>query len=383
MKRRLVILTEIIAPYRIPVFNALAERDEVDPHVIFLSETDRSLREWHVYKDEIRFSYEVLPSFRRRVGKYNILLKSRTTRALRESNPDLIVSGGYNYLAAWQAALWARKHRVPLLMWVESNSYDQRSRHLPVEYLKKKIMSWCDGFIVPGQMSAEYVRSLGASTEQIFLAPNAVDNEFFMRATDRIQKDSGERSALRLPQHYFLYVGRLVGSKGVFDLLEAYASLPVDTRRNFGLVFAGSGACERDLRRRAAAVPGGTICFGGFAQREQLAIFYALADILVFPTHSDPWGLVVNEAMACGLPVICSRFAGCSADLVRDGQNGCIVAPGNLDELAAAMKRLAMDPELRGRMGGESRRRIAEFSPAAWAQGVARAVECVVDSCHG
>ena len=74
MKRRLVILTEIIAPYRIPVFNALAERGDVELHVIFLSETSRSMREWKVYTEEIRFSHEVLPSWRKRVGKYNILV---------------------------------------------------------------------------------------------------------------------------------------------------------------------------------------------------------------------------------------------------------------------------------------------------------------------
>src|SRR5947209_7686610 len=174
MKRRVAILTEIIAPYRIPVFNALSERDDVEPHVIFLSETDRSLRDWKVYKDEIRFSHEVLPSSRRRVGKYNLLLNSGTSRALQNANPDMVLSGGYNYLASWQAAYWARSAGVPFLLWVESNLHDQRRRYVAVEYLKKKIMSWCDGLVVPGRMSADYVRSLGARPEQVFLAPNAV-----------------------------------------------------------------------------------------------------------------------------------------------------------------------------------------------------------------
>lgn len=105
MKRRLVILTELIAPYRIPVFNALAGNPELDLHVIFLSETDASMRQWRIYSEEIRFSYEVLPSWRRRLGKYNVLLNQNVTLALRDAAPEAVLCGGYNYVACWQAAL--------------------------------------------------------------------------------------------------------------------------------------------------------------------------------------------------------------------------------------------------------------------------------------
>ncbi|HEY8671573.1 MAG TPA: hypothetical protein VIL63_12075, partial [Terriglobales bacterium] len=111
MKRRLVILTEIIAPYRIPVFNALAQHDEIDLHVIFLAETDSSIRQWRIYADEIRFSYEVLPSWRQRLGKYNILVNQHVVNALLRARPDVILSGGYNYLASWQALRWAKRNR--------------------------------------------------------------------------------------------------------------------------------------------------------------------------------------------------------------------------------------------------------------------------------
>ena len=91
MRRRLVILTEIISPYRIPLFNCLAQDSEVDLHVIFLSENDPGLRQWKVYKEEIRFSHEVLPSWRRRVGKSNVLLNGRVLHALRQAAPQAII----------------------------------------------------------------------------------------------------------------------------------------------------------------------------------------------------------------------------------------------------------------------------------------------------
>src|SRR5271170_6796084 len=101
MKRRLVITTEIISPYRIPVFSVLAEHPDVDLHVIFLAETDPSMRRWKIYKDEIRFSYEVLPHWRRRVAGYNVLLNRGVVPALERAQPDVIVCGGYGYLASW------------------------------------------------------------------------------------------------------------------------------------------------------------------------------------------------------------------------------------------------------------------------------------------
>src|ERR1035438_2597723 len=124
MTRRLVIITEIISPYRIPLFNALAHNGGVDPHLIFLAETDPNLRQWRVYKEEIGFSYEVLPSWRKRVGKYNVLWNRGLARALRSTSPDAILCGGYNYLASWQALLWARLHNVPFLLWSESTVQD-------------------------------------------------------------------------------------------------------------------------------------------------------------------------------------------------------------------------------------------------------------------
>ena len=112
MKRRLVILTEIISPYRIPLFNSLAEHMDVDLHVIFLAETDPDLRQWEVYKQEIRFSFQVLPSWRKRIGKYNVLINFGVSRALNLSKPDVILCGGYNYIASWQALFWAKKRKV-------------------------------------------------------------------------------------------------------------------------------------------------------------------------------------------------------------------------------------------------------------------------------
>ena len=123
----------------------------------------------------------------------------------------------------------------------------------------------------------------------------------------------------------------------------------------------------------AAKVSPGTVVFPGFVQRDQLAAFYALAEALVFPTLSDPWGLVVNEAMACGLPIIATDVAGCTADLVQDRENGYVIPAANVDKLAEAMAAFASDPRLASRMGERSARLIESFSPECCAAGLAMA----------
>ena len=161
MKTRLALITEIIAPYRIPVFNALANSEDVELHVIFLAENDASLRQWLVYKDEIQFSYQVLPSWRGALGNQNVLFNWGVARALSAARPDIVICGGYNYPASWRAAYWAKHRRIPFLLWIESTSLDRRTMHFFVEKLKLHFLDLCTGFVVPGRASTEYLRRLG------------------------------------------------------------------------------------------------------------------------------------------------------------------------------------------------------------------------------
>lgn len=370
--KRLVVITEIIAPYRIPVFNALARRAGIDLHVIFLARTDTSMRQWHVYENEIGFSYQVLSGWRRRVGKYNILLNYNLARALLGSRADVIVCGGYSYLASWQAMAWARRNRVPFLLWSESTACDQRNGHFLVELLKKKFFENCAAFVVPGESASEYLRELGVPADRIFYAHNAVDIDLFSTLGGQIRGRAQQfRAQLALPARYFLFVGRLIRSKGVMDLLQAYGSIPDELRSEVSLVFAGNGPMRAELEVTAREIVPGQVHFAGFVQRDELATYYSLAECLVFPTHSDPWGLVVNEAMACGLPVICTDVAGCAANLIQS--NGRLVPPKDVRRLADAMCEIARDDELRTRMSRESEMLIRSYSPEKCAAGIAEA----------
>ena len=378
MSRRVVIITEIIAPYRIPIFNALAKQDGIHLHVIFLSRTDASMRQWRVYEDEIQFSYEVLPSWRKRIGRYNLLLNHSVVRALKNAAPDVIVCGGYNYLASWQAMRWANHNRVQFLLWSESTARDHRARRTLMESLKKIFVRRCDAFVVPGKSALDYLVDMGVPDGSIFVARNAVDIDLFSKIGRESSEDAARaRTQLALPARYFLFVGRLVHEKGALDLVTAYSRLPANLREQIGLVFVGDGPLRAELEALARDVYPGMIHFAGFIDRNELAPYYSLAECLVLPTHSDTWGLVVNEAMACGLPVICTNVAGCAAELVQS--NGRVVDPGNVSQLSHAMLEIGSDPVLRDGMSAESASMILQYSPEAWASGLveaAHAMEC-------
>jgi len=263
---------------------------------------------------------------------------------------------------------------VPFLVWVESTTADLRRNNPLIESLKTKFLRGSSGFVVPGRSSFAYLRGYGAPKELIYTAPNAVDVELFVQQSEQARCNAATlRQDLHLPARYFLFVGRLVREKGIFDLLHAYGALPLELRAAIGLVFVGEGNGRPELERRAAEIVPGAVHFAGFVHREQLPSYYALSEALVFPTRNDPWGLVVNEAMACGLPVICTAVAGCTADLVEDYWNGRVLPAGDTSQFAHAMNEVAGDAPLRSLMSRRGRERILQYSPEACAAGIAQA----------
>ncbi len=188
--------------------------------------------------------------------------------------PDVILCGGYSYVASWQALYWARVHQIPFFLWSESNAQDLRRGHALVEFLKSEFLRRCRGFAVPGRSARKYLLDHAIKEEDIFVAPNAVDNDLFAAGAAAARQNAAKcRAELGLPERYFLFAGRLVRAKGVFELLSAYATLDESIRQQVGLVFVGDGAYRRQLEEQSRSISPGVIRFAGFAQREQLATY--------------------------------------------------------------------------------------------------------------
>lgn len=339
---RVALLTEIPAPYRIPLFNALAER--VDLHVLFLAGRNPE-RPYRLHEDELRFRWDVLPGVDLTVGGRWLVLNRGVRRALRGS--DAIIVGGWNQPAFWSALAT----RTPAYLWVESTLRDRRGG--AGGPLKRALARRAAGFLVTGRASEEYVRALvpGAS---ITIARNAVDHELFSSGAPEHEVDGV----------CILYVGRLAKEKGVDVLLRAAAGLDAT------VVLAGAGPEEDALR---ALAPAGTR-FLGNVERDALPAWYASADVLVLPSLSEPWGMPLNEGAAAGLPLVSTDAAGAAHELIEDGVNGFRVPAGDERALHDALARLVADEALRRAAGERSRTIAARFTPEAWAAAVEKAI---------
>ena len=359
MTVRIALLTEIPAPFRIPLFNALDAYDDVELHAFFLGLEDPK-RPYPVYSDEFRFRWRVLPGRNVVERPRWVVANTGVRRALRDA--DVVVLGGWNQPAFWTAAAWARARRLPLVLWVESTARDARTNLPPFELAKRALARASAAVIVPGRASAEYARALGVPPRRVHVAPNAVDAALFGNRVDELRRDRDAlRRELGVEGCVALCVARLDPEKGVDVLLDA-------ARRVDGLtvVHAGAGADETALRARA---PEGAR-FLGRIPREEVARWYAAADVFVLPSRSDQWGMVLNEAATAGLPLVASEAAGAAHDLVEDGVNGFRVPAGDVAALAGALARLCDDEALRERAGARSREIAARFTPEAWAQAV-------------
>jgi glycosyltransferase involved in cell wall biosynthesis len=362
------LLTEIPAPFRIPLFNSLAREPDVELEVLFLSEQDPK-RPYPVYADEFKFGWRILSGFGIVVKGRWIVFNRAVFRAIRHRRPSVIVIGGWNQPAFWVGAIYAHLTRIPLVGWVESTARDNRLERLVTEVPKRILVHSCDAFLVPGRASAEYLRSLGIDAKLIEQAPNAVDIQIFGDAVAEARRDlAGLRNSLGLTRCTFLYVGRLDPEKGVDLLVEAFRTLAAD------LVIVGNGSESARLARVTPA----NVRLVGRLERDDLVPWYAAADAFVLPSRSDQWGMVLNEAATAGLPLVSTDAPGAAHDLIEEGVNGFRVPVGDLRALTKALARVTDDPQFRQAAGRRSAEIATRFTPAAWADAVGSVVRRLV-----
>jgi 1,2-diacylglycerol 3-alpha-glucosyltransferase len=299
--------------------------------------------------------------------------------ALAACTPGVVVCTGYADPEIQRGMCWAMKHMKPLVVCSDS-TFDDEPRVAWREMLKRRLVALFHAGLAAGTRSAQYLQYLGIREERIFRHWDVVDNAYFSREADIARRDDHDiRSLLGLSSNFFLCVARFVPKKNLSGLLTAFADY---TRRAgthaWSLVLSGSGPLDNALRRQVEEQ--GVVRrvhFVGFQQYSALPTYYGLAGALVLPSLSDQWGLVVNEAMAAGLPVVVSGRCGCAPDLVEEGANGFVFDPANLTQLTNRLGEIAgMSTERLAAMGQRSREIMSRFSPESFATGLWAAVEC-------
>lgn len=363
---RVALLTNFVPPYRVPVFRALSER--VAALRILVSTPMEPNREWTPDWQGLDVVVQrslTLPRLRRPSGfreRLPIHFPLDTGRRLTDFQPDVVVSAEFGARTA-QSLHWARGSGRRTVIWATLSERTERGRGWGRPLLRRHLLGRADAVVVNGESGARYVGGYGYPAERIHRVPQASPIRW-----------GGERTPSEIGPLELLYVGQVVERKGLEPLIRRLEGWCADTDTEVRLTVIGSGAKPGVVDRGALRVRSlGPVPF------EQLGSHYQAADLLVFPTLADEWGLVVNEAMANGLPVLGSVRSQAVTELVEEGRTGWWYDPEEPGELEAALERVvSADPARLRRMGEAARRRVSGLTPESMAERLAGVVDDVL-----
>jgi glycosyltransferase involved in cell wall biosynthesis len=361
---RVAILPPVPVPYREPLFRSLSERGAIEPRVVYLAASQAG---WDQPPDWFAgrkgYPSEVLAGWQRsRRGRSPVTVARGLGAALGRADPGCVVSWEYGP-TTWRALAWCRRHRRPLVVFSELTPWSDAALSSPQLRVHRLLARRAAGLIVASSQGAERLARLGVDPGRVEVALQSADLAPLLALPPRTRDRDGPVRVL--------FVGRLVPDKNLGLLLEAFAAAGLDGTAE--LVLHGTGPLEPSLRAQAERL-GVPARFGGALAPAALPAVYADADVLALVSTYEPFGVTIREGAAAGLPLVCSRRAGAAGDVAVEGENALLVDPSSRDEVAAALRRLVREPELRERLAAGSRAVTARHPPEADAEAWERAV---------
>lgn len=313
---RVTVVSPEPTPYRAPLFDRIAQHVELT--VIYAARTVAG-RDWSVplHHRAVFLRGVRVPGVRSLI-RHDYPLTPGIVRALRESRPDVVVVSGWSTFASQAAVAWCRARSIAYVLHVESHDLDPRSpwRRIVKDAVATRIIRGAASVLAVGSAARDSVVARGAKDVRIFA--NTIDVDRWIERADLLTRTLHDGIVV-------LSVGRDVPEKG-FDVLAAAAAAA-----NVRLDLVTGGLAEDELAQR-----------------------YVDADVFALLSRHEPWGVVVNEAAASGLPLVLSERVGAAHDLLREGENGFVVPAEDVTAAADALRRLR-DPDVRARMGERSR----------------------------
>lgn len=364
---RVVFLTDIVTPYMVAVLSALAR--EVDLTALFCSRTGTRGAAW-TFAEGFPFRHRVIGGAairRRHPDAADLYPSPRILAALSRARPGVVISGAFS-IPTLYAALYGRLTGARLIIHSDGTSGSERGFGRLQLFARDRLLREATVCVGNSEPAAERFVELGARPERVFRAPHSTNvAPLHAVAARRFAQ------APNAPPLTILHVGRLIPRKGVDRLLRAVAAAV--PRASMRVVLVGDGPEAGRLRRLADELGIGEVVeFRGFADQPELPALYAAADVFAMPTLDDPFGIVLLEAAASGLPLVASPFAGAALDLVRPGDSGYLVEPDDIAGWSDALVTLARDPGLRRRQGESAHAVARDRTPEATARGYADAV---------
>jgi glycosyltransferase involved in cell wall biosynthesis len=394
-KYRVAYLVTHPIQYQAPLLRLISAQSDIDLTVFFQS--DMSLKAYtdtgfgHSVKWDVPlvdgYRHEFLPG----IGRHGIVTAQRPfnwgfASRLTRARFDALWVHGYARWVNWIAILCAKARGLAVLVRDEATLFS--TERSPTRQKAKRaffsvLSKVGDGFLAIGSANRDYYLAHGVPGQRIFGMPYCVDNEFFAgRAREAGGLVDQLRRDLRIDagRPVILYASKFEPRKRPGDLLLAYEKVIArsDVSVKPELVFLGDGELRPSLEAKARKKGLSTVKFLGFRNQSELPKFYALCDVFVLPSMDEPWGLVVNEVMATGKPVIVSDQVGCARDLVHSGRNGFVFSVGDVDALATSLMRVLNNRDEAARMGQASRDIMAKWSFAEDVEGLRLALQSVL-----
>jgi glycosyltransferase involved in cell wall biosynthesis len=308
-----------------------------------------------------RCGNEILPQLPPSLSRIINLDRGITPILDRYNFDAMIIFGLYESTSVWQAFTWCKRHNKPVFIRSDCNVSRDGSlfRRLTKGWIISSRIRQAAGMLCIGTQNRKYYELFGARPEQLFTAPWEMDYPLLETAhQDATQHRVQIRERLGLPQDTCAIVtaSRLVPVKGYDLLIPAVGELKAKGCR-IELLVAGDGPYRHEFQSKIDRL-GSPVRLLGNLDRKQLIETMTACDVFALPSFHEPWGLVVNEAALCGLPIVVSDTVGAGVDLVSDGRNGFVFSAGNQAELVACLGKLAGDSEMRVSMGKESKRTL-------------------------
>lgn len=361
MKPFVVYWNNIPAPYMVERFNALADRDNLD-FIAWFNDRIESDRSWIVDESSWRFRYRYLPTTNIGSRKLHwptpVLGKRPDVLISLYAEPSFLFGWAVTKLCGAKTAFWCQ---VTYDRWVTRKAWK--------ESLKRLVFPKVDATLGSGKESQAFAIRYGVPKEKALLLRHSIDvNHYESGYKQYVQDRETIRREIGVKGTTFIYVGRLWQGKGLTFLLEAFEKLQNLSDDDVSLLLVGDGPQEAELRQICFKRDIRNVIFSGFHQKPELPRYYVAADVFVFPTLGDPYGLVVDEAMASFLPIVSTSSAGEISDRVEEEVNGFIVPPEDSTILADRMLRFVNNPVLCERMGESSAKKIAGHTPEQFAE---------------
>ena len=351
-KYKVAIIHNIISPYRVPLFEGLASHSSIDLFVYFCAKTHKE-REWSIPQSN-KYNYKILSGVKLDFAGIIYHINPSIISKLIKGRYDVVIIGGYSDFTAQAAFITSKLLKTPVILWSEGTHRTQSLLGKIISPITKYITRHASAYIAASTAAKDFFIATGALPEKVFVPPNTVDTEFLKRESleYRTEKNKPKRKLGIKNSKLILYMGQLIPRKGIEYLLFGYKKLK-EEYNDVGLAIVGSGPLKEELMKLCQTEDIKDVYFLGFIQQKELPMYYSIADLFVLPSLRETFGLVINEAMACGLPAVITKVAG-AKDLIIQGENGFIVDEANVEQLYSAMRKVILNEKLARKMGKKS-----------------------------